>query len=66
VSRGKMGALDIAHMPLAPGRLKQLTLTSGLQGQPEEYEEHADISPRGDALAFMSSAGYGIEKKRFF
>jgi Tol biopolymer transport system component len=59
-------ALDIAQMPLASGRLKQLTLTSGLQGQPEEYEEHADMSPKGDALAFMSSAGYGIEKKRFF
>jgi Tol biopolymer transport system component len=59
-------ALDIAQMNLATGQLKQLTFTAGVQGQPAEYEEHAEISPGGDALAFMSSAGYGIDTKRFF
>ena len=59
-------ALDIAQMDLATGRLKQLTFTAGVQGQPAEYEEHAELSPKGDALAFMSSTGYGIDTTRFF
>ena len=59
-------ALDIAQMNLATGQLKQLTFTAGVDGQPAEYEEHAEVSPGGDALAFMSSMGYGIDTTSFF
>lgn len=59
-------ALDIAELDVATGELKQLTTTSGVNGQPEAYDEHAAISPLGDALAFMSSLGYGINTKTFF
>jgi uncharacterized protein (TIGR03437 family) len=59
-------ALDITQMDLATGQLKQLTFTAGVNGQPAEYEEHAEISPGGDALAFMSSMGYGIDPNSFF
>ncbi len=59
-------ALDIAQMDLATGQLKQLTFTAGVNGQPAEYEEHGEISPGGDALAFMSSMGYGIDPNSFF
>lgn len=59
-------ALDIAQMDLATGELRQLTFTSGVGGQPAEYEEHAELSRDGKALAFMSSAGYGIDPEAFF
>lgn len=59
-------ALDITRFGLSDGRFTQLTFTSGLNGQSAEYEEHGDISPDGLKLAFMSSAGYGIDPNTLF
>jgi len=53
-------ASDFCHLDLATGTLTRLTHTSGLNGEPAEFEEHGDISPLGDAIAFMSSEPYGI------
>ncbi len=54
-------ALDIARFDLSTQQLSQLTFTAGVDGQPAEYEEHAEFTEQGDALAFMSSTGYGID-----
>ena len=54
-------ASDLCHMVLATQELTRLTLTSGVGGELSEFEEHGELSPLGDAFAFMSSAPHGID-----
>ncbi len=58
--------LDIALIDLINNRLIQLTPTSGMQGQPAAYEEHASMAPGGDAIAVMSSGFYGVNLNQTF
>jgi Tol biopolymer transport system component len=52
--------MDIYWMDLSTQELTRLTETSGLDGEPAEWDEHAHLSPRGGVIAWMSSNGYGI------
>jgi Tol biopolymer transport system component len=44
-----------------PTDVTRLTLTSGMEGEPGEWDEHAHLSPDGDLFSWMSSAPYGTE-----
>jgi len=50
---------DICHMDLDTQSSTRLTQTSGLEGEPAEWEEHGKLSPLGDAFVYMTSEGYG-------
>ncbi len=51
---------DICRMDFSnPSQVTRLTSSSGLNGEPAEWDEHAHLSPQGDAFIFMSSNGYG-------
>ena len=53
-------ALDICRMDIDfPDVVTRLTLTSGENGEPEEWDEHAHLSPLGDAFVWISSQPYG-------
>jgi len=54
-------ASDLCLLDLGSQQLTRLTFTSGVNGEPAEFEEHGDISPLGDAIVFMGSEPYGID-----
>lgn len=58
-------ALDFCRFDLASGEVVGLSATSGVDGEPSEYEEHGEGSPDGRRIAYMSSKGHGT-KKGFF
>ncbi|MFB3827307.1 MAG: TolB family protein [Bryobacteraceae bacterium] len=51
---------DVCRLDLSTGRITRLTETSGLNGEPAEFEEHAAISS-ADRLAYMSSKPHGVD-----
>jgi len=54
--------MDICRMDFDnPTDVTRLTFTSGLNGEPGEWDEHAHLSPAGDVFSWMSSAPYGTE-----
>lgn len=54
--------MDICRMDFAnPTEVTRLTFSSGLNGEPGEWDEHAHLSPRGDVFSWGSSNGYGTE-----
>jgi Tol biopolymer transport system component len=53
---------DICRMDFSnPSEVTRLTFTSGLSGEPGEWDEHAHLSPLNDAFSWMSSTPYGTE-----
>jgi Tol biopolymer transport system component len=55
--------MDICRIDLDdPTDVMRLTLTSGRDGEPGEWDEHAHLSPVGNLFSWMSSAPYGTEK----
>ena len=48
-------------MDLETQALSWLTFTSGLNGEPGVWDEHAHLSPLHDAFSWMSSTPYGTE-----
>lgn len=54
--------MDICTMAFSsPGQVERLTTSSGLNGEPEAWDEHAQLSPSGDVIAYISSHPYGVE-----
>lgn len=54
--------MDICAMDFSqPKSTIRLTFSSGKNGEPDEWDEHAHLSPRGDVLSFISSAPYGVQ-----
>jgi Tol biopolymer transport system component len=54
--------MDICRIDLDnPTDVMRLTLSSGLDGEPGEWDEHAHLSPKGDLFSWMSSAPYGTK-----
>jgi len=54
--------MDICLMDLsAPEKAVRLTYSSGKNGEPEEWDEHAQVSPRGDIISYISSSPYGVQ-----
>jgi hypothetical protein len=52
--------MDICRMDFDdPANVKRITRSSGLNGEPGEWDEHAHFSPTFDAFSWMSSQGYG-------
>lgn len=43
-----------------PNRVTRLTYTSGMNGERREWDEHAHLSPRGDAISWISSQPHGV------
>jgi len=54
---------DICRLDLETGELSRLTFTSGVGGEPGEWDEHAQLSPCGDVFSWASSAPYGTEPR---
>jgi len=55
-------AMDIGRMDFSnPDDVKRLTFSSGMNGEPAEWDEHAQLSPRNDVFAYISSMPYGIQ-----
>ncbi|MGA9347495.1 MAG: hypothetical protein WBW48_01660 [Anaerolineae bacterium] len=53
---------DICRMDFSnPTEVTRLTFTSGLSGEPGEWDEHAHLSPLNDAFSWISSTPYGTE-----
>jgi len=53
---------DICRMDFSsPTEVTRLTFTSGLNGEPGEWDEHAHLSPLNDVFSWMSSSPYGTE-----
>lgn len=46
---------DICTYNLITSALTRLTLSSGMNGEPAHWDEHAHLSPAGDVFSFMSS-----------
>jgi Tol biopolymer transport system component len=54
--------MDICRIDLDnPTEMTRLTLTSGRDGEPGEWDEHAHLSPGGELFSWMSSAPYSTE-----
>jgi hypothetical protein len=54
--------MDICRIDLDnPTDVVRLTLSSGLDGEPRAWDEHAHLSPTGDLFSWMSSAPYGTK-----
>jgi Tol biopolymer transport system component len=54
--------MDICRMDLEnPADVTRLTLTSGLNGESGEWDEHAHLSPAGDVFSWMSSVPHSTE-----
>ncbi len=54
-------AMDIGRMDFSnPDEVKRLTFSSGRNGEPAAWDEHAQLSPRNDDFAYISSTPYGI------
>lgn len=52
--------MDICRMDFSdPASVKRITRSSGLNGEPGEWDEHAHLSPALDVLSLVSSRGYG-------
>jgi Tol biopolymer transport system component len=57
-------AMDICRMDFStPTEVTRLTLTSGTDGEEEEWDEHAHLSPLNDAFVWTSSQPYGTPTK---
>ncbi|HEC76364.1 MAG TPA: PKD domain-containing protein [Thermoplasmatales archaeon] len=55
-------AMDIGVMKLSnPDDMRRLTFSSGMNGEPAEWDEHAHLSPRNDVFAYVSSSPYGVK-----
>jgi len=53
---------DICRMDFSnPTEVTRLTFTSGLNGEPGEWDEHAHLSPLNDVFSWVSSKPYGTE-----
>ncbi|MDR7516306.1 MAG: hypothetical protein QN212_03045 [Armatimonadota bacterium] len=59
IGRGHPFDLDIWTMDIATGRLTNLTNTPG------EWDEHAQLSPDGRTLVWMTNRGYPIPPREF-
>jgi hypothetical protein len=61
-------AMDICKMNLVAGHdgVIRLTKSSGLYGEPEEWDEHAQLSPQMNVFSFMSSSPYGVEHNAYY
>ena len=56
--------MDICTMDLSrPGELTRMTRTSGLFGEPGEWDEHAHLDPSGSVFSWMSSTPCGTEPR---
>ena len=54
--------MDICRMDFStPDFVTRLTFSSGIEGEYEEWDEHAHLSPLNDVFAWVSSEPYGIE-----
>jgi Tol biopolymer transport system component len=59
--------MDVCLTKLAtPTMVSRLTFSGGLSGQPGEWDEHAKLTPRGDAFSWMSSTPYGTTPGTFY
>ncbi len=55
-------AMDIGRMDFSnPNDVTRLTFTSGINGEPEAWDEHAHLSPLGDVFEWASSHPYGVQ-----
>jgi Tol biopolymer transport system component len=53
--------MDTCRMDFdAPSEVTRVNLTSGLNGEPAEWEDHSQLSPTGDVYAYISTEPYGI------
>jgi len=60
-SRMNDNGMEICRLDLEqPNGVTRLTHTSGLGGEALEWDEHAHISPRGDAISWISSRPHGV------
>lgn len=56
-------AMDICVMDFAtPNSATRLTSTSGLLGEPAEWDEHSKLAPADDVFAWVSSTPYGVQQ----
>ena len=53
--------MEFCYLDLETEQLTRLTETSGMSGEPDEWDEHGKITPRGDAITWMTSTGYEID-----
>jgi hypothetical protein len=54
--------MDICRMDFSnPTQVTRLTQSSGLNGEPAEWDEHAHLSPQGDVMSWVSSRGYQVQ-----
>jgi len=59
--------MDICRMDLSnPTRVMRLTFTSGMSGEPGEWDEHAHLSPLGDVFSWISSTPFGTVANPFY
>lgn len=59
-------ALDLCRFDVAAGTIRSVVATSGLNGEPAEYEEHGEERPQGDLVAYIGSEPHGISTTRNF
>ena len=52
--------MDFCYFDLITEEMTRLTTTSGFECELDEWEEHGKLTPLGDAIVYMSSAGSEI------